>query len=82
MAVSPQTTAFDVGLQENPVDERLLEMLRARQGRWVAVKGEELLVAALSPEDVVDWLARHDQRADSMFRIPEDELALSGLAPL
>jgi hypothetical protein len=48
----------------------------------VAVKDEELLVAAPTPKEIVGWLARHDRRADSMFRVPEDELALSGLAPL
>ena len=51
-------------------------------GRWVAVKGAEVLVAASSPTRVVDWLERHGQSADSMFRVPEDELAFSGLAPL
>jgi hypothetical protein len=60
----------------------LAEILRSFRGQWVAVKDDELLVAAPSPKELVGWLARHDRRADSMFRVPEDELALSGLAPL
>ncbi len=60
----------------------LAKTLRSFSGQWVAVKDKELLVAAPAPGEVVSWLARHDQRADSMFRVPEDELALSGVAPL
>jgi len=60
----------------------LVEVLRSLPGQWVAVKDEELLVAAETPQEVVGWLAQHDRRASSMFRVPEDELALSGLAPL
>jgi hypothetical protein len=64
-------------------DEReLAETLRSFQGEWVATKDGELLVAAPTPKELVGWLARHDRRADSMFRVPEDELALGGLAPL
>jgi hypothetical protein len=62
--------------------QELVETLRALVGQWVAVKDDELLVAASTPREVVGWLARHDRRADSMFRVPEDRLALSGLAPL
>jgi hypothetical protein len=60
----------------------LAEALKPLAGQWVAVKGEDVMVAAASPHDVVAWLSRHDQRADSMFRVPEDEVAASGLAPL
>jgi hypothetical protein len=60
----------------------LVETLRELVGQWVAVKDNELLVAAPNPREVVGWLARHDRRADSMFRVPEDRLAASGLAPL
>jgi hypothetical protein len=61
---------------------RLVERLREHRGEWVATKGEELLVAAPTPQQVVSWLAEHHQKADSMFRVPEDELAATGLAPL
>ena len=60
----------------------LAQELRSFRGQWVAVGDDELLVAASTPQDVVGWLARHGRRADSMFRVPEDELALGGLAPL
>jgi hypothetical protein len=62
--------------------QELAEELRAFRGRWVAVKDDELLVAASSPHEVVAWLSRHGLRADSMFRVPESQRALSGLAPL
>ena len=78
---SPYTAVSDACPQTGRGRE-LAEKLRTFQGQWVAVKDEELLVAARSPEDVVGWLAGHDQRADGMFRVPEDELALSGVAPL
>lgn len=63
-------------------ESELAETLRSLQGEWVATKDGELLVAAPTPKELVGWLARHDRRADSMFRVPEDELALGGLAPL
>lgn len=63
-------------------EHELAEALRPLQGEWVAIKDGELLVAAPTPKELVGWLARHDRRADSMFRVPEGELALAGLAPL
>lgn len=72
------------GSGSSPVDREreLAETLRSLRGEWVATKDGELLVAAPTPKELVGWLARHDRRADSMFRVPEDELALGGLAPL
>jgi hypothetical protein len=58
------------------------ERLRPHAGRWVAIKDDDVLHAAASPQDLVGWLARHGQSADSMFRVPEDDVAASGLAPL
>lgn len=58
------------------------EILAALPGQWVAIKDDELLVAASTPQELVGWLARHDRRADSMFRVPEDDVAAGGLAPL
>jgi hypothetical protein len=60
----------------------LNQLLRQLPGQWVATKGNELLVAATTPHAVVSWLSRHDRKADSMFRVPEDEVAASGWAPL
>jgi hypothetical protein len=61
--------------------QTLVEALRPFIGLWVAVRGAEVLVAAPSPKDVVAWLAQHGQRAQSMFRVPESEQAISGAAP-
>jgi hypothetical protein len=60
----------------------LAEALRPFIGQWVAVRGEEVLVASNSPAEVVSWLARHQQQAQSMFRVPATESAIGGAAPL
>lgn len=57
------------------------EALRPFIGQWVAVRGDEVLVAAPSPKEVVAWLARHRQRAQSMFRVVDSEQAITGAAP-
>jgi hypothetical protein len=62
--------------------EQLAERLREHTGEWVAIKGGDLLHASSTPKALVAWLSRHGQKADSVFRVPEDELAASGLAPL
>lgn len=59
----------------------LVEALRPFIGLWVAVRGDEVLVAASSPKEVVAWLARHGQRAQSMFRVPDSDQAITGAAP-
>jgi hypothetical protein len=59
----------------------LVEALRPFIGLWVAVRGDEVLVAAPSPREIVAWLARHRQRAHSMFRVPDSEQAITGAAP-
>lgn len=51
-------------------------------GQWVALKDDELLRAADSPQALVTWLTRNDERADTMFRVPEGESEATGLAPL
>ena len=62
--------------------EALADRLRSFTGQWVAIKDDDVLHAATSPHALVGWLSEHDQSADSVFRVPEDELAGSGLAPL
>lgn len=57
------------------------ERLRPHIGQWVAVKDEEVLVGAPTPAEAIAWLSRHDLRADSLFRVPEDEPASGGAAP-
>ena len=59
----------------------LVEALRPLIGLWVAVRGDEVLVAAPAPKDVVAWLAQHGQRAQAMFRVPDSEQAVTGAAP-
>jgi hypothetical protein len=58
-----------------------VERLRPHIGEWVAVKDDDVLVAADTPAAVLAWLAQHDQTADSMFRVPETEAAAGGVAP-
>lgn len=57
------------------------ETLEPFVGQWVATKGPEVLVAASEPRAVLSWLSQHSLKADSMFRVPADELEASGLAP-
>lgn len=61
---------------------RLGERLAQFSGQWVAIKDDDILHSEQTPRELVGWLARHGQRADSMFRVPEDDRAASGLAPL
>jgi hypothetical protein len=76
----PQARGFES--TEPAVDGALVDRLREVRGQWVATQGDDLLVAAPTPHEVVSWLAEHDRKAESMFRVPDDELASSGLAPL
>lgn len=57
------------------------ETLRPHIGKWVAQKGLEVLVAADTPEEVVDWLHRHDVEADGVFRVPTSPAEVEGAGP-
>jgi hypothetical protein len=57
------------------------EALRPFVGLWVAVRGDDVLVAAPSPREVVAWLTRHGQRSQSMFRVVDTDQAVTGAAP-
>ncbi|MGH3397818.1 MAG: hypothetical protein ACRDPO_24320 [Streptosporangiaceae bacterium] len=70
------------GVQAPGQRQPLAEALRPFIGQWVAVRDEEVLVAANSPAEVVSWLAQHQQRAQSMFRVPAAESEIGGSAPL
>jgi hypothetical protein len=59
----------------------LAEALRPFIGLWVAVRDDDVLVAAPSPAEVVAWLAKHRQRAQSMFRVVDSEQAITSAAP-
>lgn len=60
---------------------READLLRPFAGRWVAQKGLEVLVAADTPQAVLQWLERNNQQADAMFRVPRDETEATGVAP-
>jgi hypothetical protein len=60
---------------------RLAEALRPFIGLWVAVRADDVLVAAPSPREVVAWLTQHGQRAQSMFRVVDSDQAVTGAAP-
>lgn len=61
--------------------EPLANRLRPLVGRWVAIKDDDILYDADTPKQLIGWLTEHGQKADSVFRVPEDELAATGLAP-
>jgi hypothetical protein len=64
-----------------PHHGREADLLRPFAGRWVAQRGLEVLVAADTPQAVLEWLERHNQHADAMFRVPGDETGATGVAP-
>lgn len=80
-------TASGVGVEPpvsvaKPATEDLSDRLRPLVGQWVAVVDDEVVHAADTPQQLVGWLTRHGQKADSVFRVPEDDVAATGLAPL
>jgi hypothetical protein len=60
---------------------READLLRPFAGSWVAQRGLEVLVAADTPQAVLQWLERYNQQADAMFRVPRDETEATGVAP-
>jgi hypothetical protein len=74
-----------VGVQGEAVSAGASDGLASRllplRGQWVALKDQDVLHAAATPHELVAWLGEHGQTAESMFRVPEDELAATGLAP-
>ena len=62
--------------------EPLADRLRPLAGQWVALRRDEILHTADTPQRLVGWLTANGQAADSMFRVPEDESSATGLAPL
>jgi hypothetical protein len=61
--------------------EPSVEALRPFIGMWVALRGDEVLVAAPTPKEVVAWLAKHRQRAQSVFRVADSDQAIAGAGP-
>jgi hypothetical protein len=78
-AATPPPPPAAVGADEHPAPPA--ETLRPFIGQWVAVRGDEVLVAAPTPKEVVTWLVQHHQRARSMFRVVDSEQAITGVAP-
>jgi hypothetical protein len=76
------TVKVGVGTSASAPDGRLADRLRPLAGQWVAIKDDDVLHATDTPQRLVGWLGQHGQQADSVFRVPEDELAATGLAPL
>jgi hypothetical protein len=76
-AAPPPSAGY--GADERPAPSA--ETLRPYIGLWVAVRGDEVLVAAPTPKEVVAWLSQHGQRAQSMFRVVDSEQAITGAAP-
>jgi hypothetical protein len=64
-----------------PHGGREADLLRPFAGRWVAQRGLEVLVAADTPQAVLQWLERNNQQADGMFRVPSDANEATGVAP-
>jgi hypothetical protein len=77
---SSRLTGVQGGAAAEP--ERLAHRLRSLPGQWIAIKDDDIIHATASPQELVRWLGEHGQKADTMFRVPEDELAATGLAPL
>lgn len=79
----PSKPAAGGRVRDTSVDQdRLADRLRPLAGDWVAIRDDDILHACPTPQALVRWLSEHGQKADSMFRVPEDEMAATGLAPL
>lgn len=81
-STSARSRVANIRVQGPSESEGLGDRLRSLAGEWVAIKDEDVLHSASTPRELVEWLSRHGQKADSMFRVPEDELAATGFAPL
>jgi hypothetical protein len=81
-STSARSGARNAGTRGARESEQLGDRLRPLAGKWVAIKDDDVLHAASTPGELVGWLSQHGQRADRMFRVPEDEPAATGLAPL
>ncbi len=61
-----------------PHQGREAEALRPYMGKWVAQKGIEVIFAADTFGEILDWLERNDQYADGTFRVPEPDALAEG----
>jgi hypothetical protein len=64
------------------VEKRLADRLQPLVGQWVALVDGDVIHAASTPQLLVAWLNENGRKAETMYRVPEDEVAATGLAPL
>lgn len=81
-AAARGSRANDIQGREVGAPASLGDRLRSFSGQWVAIVDDEVIHASDSPRQLVGWLGRHGQKAQSMFRVPEDQVSSTGLAPL
>jgi hypothetical protein len=75
---SPPPDAVESG----PYGGRQAEALRPHIGKWVALGAPtEVLVAADTPQEVIEWLNRHGRRSSGMFRVPKNAKETEVLGP-
>jgi len=85
--VAPRATQADpepAAPGEGPHGGRQAAALAPYAGKWVALAEPlDVLVAADTPQEVLAWLAWHEQRATyGMFRVPHPDEDVGGAAPL
>lgn len=71
-ARSAESRPARVGEATVPYRSTDADALRPHVGKWVALFGGEVLVAASSPEEVLGWLRRNARTGDALFRVPLD----------
>jgi hypothetical protein len=72
--------ADEVLVPTSRAQEAFEAQLRRHVGEWVATRGTDLLFAAPDAKSVITWLIEHDERAESMYKVPEDLSQISGTA--
>jgi hypothetical protein len=64
------------------IEKPLADRLRPLVGQWVAIADGDVIHAAGTAQQLVAWLSEHGRKAERVFRVPEDDVAATGLAPL
>lgn len=67
-----QATPARAGESAVPYRTGAADALRPYVGRWVALVGDQVLVAGATPADVLAQLRAAGTHADAMFRVPLD----------
>ena len=72
-----------LGRSKGPHGGRQAAALEPFIGKWVALAGPtEVLVAADTPQQVLEWLSTHKRQASyGMFRVPTTTAEAEGSAP-